>query len=197
MKACAQGRSEYWFGPSVDATAHAAHLLEEIEPGRHSTIVTSCVRFVLEAQNSDGGWSSTWFPSRMPTTYHAIRLLKRSEESAEGLERARNFILSTQTSNGSWRDSVIETAGAVLALSTLDPTSSAIERGRAWIRSKRSPQGWSGEPVLHYWFEIGPHEKLFFHCRDTGEVTTAWARLALEGNDARPLEAAMSLSEPS
>src|SRR5262249_27760010 len=63
VKACAQGRSAYWFGPSIDATAHAGWLLHQLAPERFASQVDACCRAVEGWQRSDGGWSGTWFPS--------------------------------------------------------------------------------------------------------------------------------------
>ncbi len=182
MKACAQGRSAYWFGPSVDATAHAAWLLHQLDPQRFQTHVDSCARAVAAWQREDGSWAGTWFPSALVTTHDAVRLLStRAQQYEAPLARARAYLRTSQEPDGSWHGSVIDTANAVLTLKSLGDDSAAAEAGRSWLRSRRKPHGWDGEPVLYYWFEIGPAERLFFHCRDRGRITTAWATLALRG----------------
>ena len=115
-----------------------------------------------------------WFPSHMVTTYYAARLLDDFR-----FENLHSTICNLQSSNGSWRESVIETAAAIRALRVLAPNDAALGRARAWLLTQRESGTWRGEPMLYYWFEDGG-EKLFYHCADKGEITTAWAMLALD-----------------
>jgi hypothetical protein len=180
IKACAQGRAEYWFGPSLDATSQAAWLLDRVLPREHQELVEACGRFVARAQRPDGSFSGLWFPNTLLSTWHAVRLLAaRAPAHDDSVQRALGFIVRGQAHDGSWSQSVIETAAAVLTLDLLGQRE-LIPRARAWLESRRSTVGWAGEPLLYYWFEIGPGQKLFFHCRDRGRVTSAWARLALQ-----------------
>jgi len=189
VKACAQGRAEYWCGPSLDATAQAAWLLREVAPERYADVIAACGRFVARAQRADGSFSGLWFPTVVATTWHALRLLAAlGTEHRVSVRRGLEFIRSEQAHDGSWRDSVIETSAAVLALGHIDDRAAtdggAIEAARRWLLSRRQPDGrWGGEPLLYYWFEIGPGEKLLFHCRDRGRVTSAWAKLALRARE--------------
>jgi glycine/D-amino acid oxidase-like deaminating enzyme len=179
IKACAQGRAEYWFGASLDATAQAAWLLERVLPGEQRAVVEACGRYVARAQRPDGGFSGLWFPSTLLTTWHAVRLLAALAPAHEqSLQRALGFLLRGQAHDGSWSQSVIETSAAVLALDLLCERA-GIPRALAWLEARRSGGGWSGEPLLYYWFELSPGQKLFFHCRDRGRVTSAWAQIAL------------------
>jgi hypothetical protein len=180
VKACAQGRAEYWFGASLDATAQAAWLLDRLLPGEHRDVVEACGRFVASAQRADGSFSGLWFPNTLLTTWHAVRLLASlAPAHDDSVQRALSFVAGGQAHDGSWSHSVIETSAAVLALELLGQRSS-IPRALAWLDSRRSAVGWAGEPLLYYWFEIAPGQKLFFHCRDRGRVTSAWAQLALQ-----------------
>ncbi|MGH8572679.1 MAG: FAD-dependent oxidoreductase, partial [Gammaproteobacteria bacterium] len=75
VKACAQGRAAYWFAPSLDATAQAAHLLRRLAPARFARQIDACARYVAAAQRPEGGWRSLWFCADMATTFQALRLL--------------------------------------------------------------------------------------------------------------------------
>jgi glycine/D-amino acid oxidase-like deaminating enzyme len=185
VKACAQGRADYWCGPSLDATSQAAWLLHTVLPGRYPEVVAACGRFVARAQRPDGSFSGLWFPTTVLTTWHAIRLLAAlCPEHTASVERARDFIAKGQGQDGSWSGSVIETAAGLLALQLLEPGALGIAAARRWIESRRQAGGaWPGEPLLYYWFETGPGQKLFFHCRDLGRVTSAWAKLALSSSE--------------
>lgn len=191
VKACAQGRADYWCRPSLDATAQAAWLLRELAPERYRDVITACGRFVARAQHADGSFSGLWFPTVVATTWHALRLLAAlGTEHASNVRRGLEFIRAGQGHDGSWRESVIETSAAVLALHHLgeragtSADAQAIAAARRWLHANRQPGGgWAGEPLLYYWFEIGPGEKLLFHCRDRGRITSAWATRALRASE--------------
>jgi hypothetical protein len=181
VKACAQGRAAYWFAPSLDATAQAAHLLLRLDPQRFAPQIDACARYVAAAQRPEGGWRGLWFCADMATTFQALRLLAaRGNEYAPQVRRAADFIAERQGHDGSWSGSVLQTAAAVRALRTLGPgAEDAVRRAKAWLRSRQTPNGWAGEPLIYYWFETAPGQKVLFHCRDKGKITSAWAKLAL------------------
>lgn len=176
------GRARYWRGASVDASAHIGYLLARIDPDTYASHIAACAAFVAAAQQPDGLWQGRWFPSRMITTFYAARLLARFDY-ADALGRAYHAILTRQTRRGSWDNSVVETAAAMLALRVLAALNAsawdAIERGRQWLVSQKDEHGWRGEPLLYYWYELDDGTRLFYHCADRGQVTGAWATLAL------------------
>ncbi|AOW98182.1 hypothetical protein BJP34_00875 [Moorena producens PAL-8-15-08-1] len=176
-----QGRAVYWQGSSIDATAQVGYLLHRIAPDQFQSEISACTRYLQQNQSEQGYWQSRWFPSVMLTTYYVIRLLWFFPQYQKTLKKTRNYILRTQTDNGSWGNSIIETATAILALQTMNVGASAQTEAKQWILSQKTDQGWRGEPVLYYWYEINPEKKLFFHCMDKGKITTAWATLALNG----------------
>lgn len=180
IKGCAQGLADYWLGPSVYVSAHAGHLLHRVAPGRYADEVDACTRYVAGLQEADGHWSSIWFSSKFVTTLHAAKLLGlHGDRYRPQLRRAAALLLGTQSHDGSWGEAVLETSAAVLTLDALAEGDAAVRKAKAWLRSRKKADGWEGEPMLYYWFEPGPAERLFFHCRDKGAVTSAWATLAL------------------
>jgi NAD(P)-binding Rossmann-like domain/Flavin containing amine oxidoreductase/Squalene-hopene cyclase C-terminal domain len=189
----AQGRAAYWQGPSVEATAHVAYLLDLVSREEQEPVIESCCRFVASRQDRLGCWSCRWYPSLVIGTFLAVRLLCRRRPSHQAaIERASRWLLLCQRRNGSWFDSVIDTAAALLTLrhlaaSGLGTRRAARQKGQEWLRSVRSAAGWHGEPVLYYWMERDG-AKAFFHCQDRGKITTAWAELALAATatDGRP-----------
>ncbi len=172
------GRAKYWLGPSPDATAHAGYLLHRVAPILYQKETEASCRFLQANQQEDGGFQGRWFPSRMVTTYYALRLLHLMNCSV-AVEKAKLFVLNQQENNGSWQGSVIDTATAILALRTINPDEPAIVRGKKWLVAQKSSNGWHPEAVLYYWFETEDNERLFFHGVDRGKITTAWAMLAL------------------
>ena len=174
------GRAPYWRGPSIDATAHVGYLLQRIAPEIYGTEIEACARYLQKNQQGSGCWRGKWFPSTMITTYYAIRLLCLMDSRyASNTHKARQYMLAHQKPNGSWGDSVIETSAAILALTTLGLEDADLTRAKAWLLAQKNENGWRGEPVLYYWFELSSGQKFFHHCRDKGRMTTAWAMLAL------------------
>ena len=143
--------------------------------------LNACVRFLLAGQHRDGYWQGKWFPSRLITTRYAARLCKQFPETcADALARAQAFVLQGQHLNGSWNDSVIDTANAILLLRETEGLNDACKRGEKWLVNRKKTSGCAGEPVLYYWFDMPGGNRVFYHCIDTGAVTRAWALLALE-----------------
>lgn len=176
-------RSAYWDKASVVTTGHIASLLRQIAPQEFSAQIQSAASFLQAAQLPDGSWKGEWFPSRTIPSYYSLRFLAthRSAYAAE-LRRGTEYLRGSQQSNGSWSQSVIETAAAILGLLAADAAGAKpeIAKARQWLREKlKHPL--QGEAVLYYWFERkGSKSREFFHCSDLGEVTKAWALLALK-----------------
>ena len=178
-----QGRAEYWRGPSIDATAHIGYLMHRVAPQRFGEEIAQCVRFLLSNQHPQGYWQGKWFPSRLITTRYAVRLCAQFPESCEeALQKATQFVLTTQEKSGNWNDSVIDTANAMLILEGLGLWHAQREKAADWLRRREKEPGWAGEPVLYYWFDIPGGAKVFYHCIDKGAITRAWALLALKEN---------------
>ena len=176
----ARGRAQYWQGPSLDATAQVGYLMNRVAPERFDSEVNACVRFLRAGQRHEGYWQGKWFPSRLITTRYAARLCKAfSKTCADALARAEAYVLQCQNSNGSWNDSVIDTANAMLMLRETESQTDACGPAAQWLVKRRESPGWAGEPVLYYWFDLPGETRVFYHCIDTGAVTRAWALLAL------------------
>ena len=176
-------RSAYWDKASVVTTGHIAWLLRQISPVEFSGQTESAARFLQKTQLPDGSWKGEWFPSRTIPSYYSLRFLATNRLAyASELRRGTEYLRGNQQADGSWSNSVIETSAAILGLQAADNPGfkKEIEQGRHWLREKirHSVQG---EAVLYYWFERkGSKSREFLHCSDLGEVTKAWALLALK-----------------
>ena len=193
-----QGRATYWRGPSVDATGVAGFLLHCIAPDQFTDIIVSCRSYLLHTQGAEGAWRSKWFPSIYIPTWYAVRLLSSDyPANREAIERALNYTLKRQSSEGGWNNSLIDTSAALLLLKTvsrLQPENEKshadvlirIEKAANWLIATRATDGRPGEPILYYWFDqpsqcpdLIPGLRLFYHCADRGQISAAWAKLAL------------------
>ena len=107
---------------------------------RFESEVNACVRFLVAGQHRDGYWQGKWFPSRLITTHYAARLCKQFPETcADALARAQAFVLQGQHLNGSWNDSVIDTANAILLLRETEGLNDACKRGEKWLVNRKKP----------------------------------------------------------
>lgn len=179
FKTVVQGRAAYWSGVSTETTAHVAYLALRIAPELHPGKIERCAEYIRQAQDSQGFWRGRWFPSLLIPTYYSMRFLHRMDDSySESLAHARDWIIAQQQPDGSWSGSVIDSAAAILALTTVSECADAVEKARQWILEQKKGAGWSGETVIYYWFEESAY-KLFYCCQDKGQITTAWAQLAI------------------
>jgi len=174
-------RAVYWEGAHVVTTAHIAWILYQIDSKKYQLQIRSAMKFVEEMQQSDGSWKADWFPSRNISLYYSTRLLAISPERySSQLAKAKLFLQKTMQPEGSWSGSIIETAAALLALRTLGDSEREITAATSWLKLQIQ-RPIQGEPVLFYWFERSKDApKEFFHCSDKGQITQAWARLALK-----------------
>ncbi len=176
----AQGRAAYWTQPSLDATAHVGSLLQRVSPAEYAAETAACCRYLVAHQDQAGFWQGKWFPSTTVTTLYALRLLRsRPDRYASAAEAAIAYLFRTQRGNGSWNDSVVDTAAAAVALQEADAGGERLLAARAWLQSSRQAEGWAGEPFLYYWMEIDAKRKAFYQCIDRGAITSAWAKLGL------------------
>jgi protoporphyrinogen oxidase len=181
-----QGRAAYWQGVDCPATAHCAWLLHRIDPERYAAVVLACAEYLRRNQRISGRWPGKWFPSVTIPVFYTVRLLAalnrdaaQTRPFAAACQRADLWLRSQQDAEGAWLHSVIETAAALLALRELDAPADILAAGRRWIAQQRTTQGWRGEPILQYWFDDEQGRRTFFHTCDAGQITTAWATLAL------------------
>ena len=183
FKTVLEGRARYWRGVSVETTAHVAYLLHRIAPNAYRHEIQSCVRYLHGQQQPDGHWTGRWFPSVMIPTYYSARFLASVDGPySQNVRRAVDFICDTQQEDANWSDSVIDTSAAILALDAAGAGVRERAEARRWLPSREEAAGWPGELVLYYWFEERD-DRIFFSCMDKGQITTAWARLALRGGN--------------
>ena len=178
-----RGRAPYWEATDCPATGYCAWLLTQIAPDRFDDVVHACANYLSRKQFVTGRWPGKWFPSQTLPVFYAVRLLgAMGPEFSERCRRAELWLYGRQKKDGSWSDSVIESAAAIRALCILGGHSEPLRNGCNWIRNRRSGTAWSGEPILQYWFEEDG-KRTFFHTEDKGRITTAWATLALREAD--------------
>ena len=142
IKALHGYEEENWFrcyhlevNPSLDVNIHFLDTFKQIgyEAGHPSVI--KIIKFLQGTQNSSGYWFDKWHASPYYTTSHAI--IACLEYDKDMCEKAINWILGTQRSDGSWgfyNDSTAEeTAYCIQALNSWYRHGKKISKEKIWL----------------------------------------------------------------
>lgn len=173
-----KGRAKYWHGCSAETTAQLSFLLYLFDKEKFSKIAEKSAEWLVKMMKQEGFWKSRWFPSDTIATFYGIRLLNVFKKQYKNeISKIIEHIKTTQEKNGSWKNSVVETSAALLALKTVETKSPQISKGEFWLRDSNLPN--NPEPLLYYWFESKGFN-IFFNCYDKGLVSKAWKKIALD-----------------
>jgi squalene-hopene/tetraprenyl-beta-curcumene cyclase len=168
--------------PDVDDTAFVLMALGRVadpEPQKLQRGIRKGLAWLVSMQNSDGGWgafdhennlqflnhipfadhNAMLDPSTADVTARAVECLGQMGWPADHpvLQRARAFIRSDQTPDGSWFgrwgvNYVYGTSGVLRALETIGLASQPdCQRAADWLRSVQNPDGGFGETILSYY----------------------------------------------
>jgi squalene-hopene/tetraprenyl-beta-curcumene cyclase len=149
--------------PSADVTAHVVEMLA----ARGLAAEPACQRgvgWLLEHQEPDGSWFGRWGCNYVYGVGGAVPALVAAgiASSDPAVQRAVAWLEQHQNDDGGWGEDLrsyredewrgrgtstpSQTAWALLALLAVDPTTTAVERGVAWLlRNQREDGGWDEE----------------------------------------------------
>jgi squalene-hopene/tetraprenyl-beta-curcumene cyclase len=149
--------------PSADVTAHVVEMLA----ARGLAAEPPCqrgVRWLLEHQEPDGSWFGRWGCNYVYGVGAVVPALVAAgiAPSDPAVQRAVAWLEQHQNDDGGWGEDLrsyredewrgrgtstpSQTAWALLALLAVDPTTTAVERGVAWLlRNQREDGGWDEE----------------------------------------------------
>ena len=170
------------FYPDVDDTAFVLMALSRVadpEPSRLRAAIRRGLAWLVSMQNGDGGWgafdhennlqflnhipfadhNAMLDPSTADVTARAVECLGQMGWSPKHpvLERARAYLRSDQTPDGSWFgrwgvNYVYGTSGVLRALEAVGVASAPeCRRAADWLRSVQNPDGGFGESILSYY----------------------------------------------
>lgn len=97
------------------------------------------LQFLVESQNSDGGWGYRVRGMSYVEPTAAVLLALRDSAETNVAHRARDFLLSLQHADGGWGIAAIDsesgwmTAWALIALADFAEARDAVMRGVAWL----------------------------------------------------------------
>lgn len=103
-------------------------------------------RLICETQHEDGYWHSYFYPSRYYATWLALELIRNQPAFNALRVRAHNFLLSSQSKDGTWGDlgDPYETALACCALAAGDETGASITEALLFfLKSQLDDGSWA------------------------------------------------------
>ncbi|MGI8881073.1 MAG: squalene--hopene cyclase [Jatrophihabitans sp.] len=146
--------------PSADVTAHVVEMLGHAGLADDEVTRTG-VRWLLDAQETDGSWFGRWGANYIYGTGAAVPALVAAGVAVDcaALRRAAGWLERVQNDDGGWGEDLrsytddswrgrgtstaSQTAWALLALLALDPTTRAVRRGVGWlVENQNSDGGW-------------------------------------------------------
>jgi squalene-hopene/tetraprenyl-beta-curcumene cyclase len=146
--------------PTADVTAHVVEMLARRGQADTSECVDG-VRWLLDAQESDGSWFGRWGCNHVYGTGAVVPALIATGLPADhpAIRRAVRWLHEHQNPDGGWGEDIrsytdaewrgrgestpSQTAWALLALLACDPADDAVERGVSWlVRAQLADGGW-------------------------------------------------------
>jgi protoporphyrinogen oxidase len=179
---CSMGlgdRTHFWCQEDVQTTAHVTYILKKINQTEYSKDIEVNTKYLIKNQEGDGSWLSYWIPNPYYSTYLVLRVVDDSGPTQKALQ----FIIDTQNSDGSWgegSEKALSTASAVLALSEKGYTGKKITDGVEWLLRNQNEDGsWDGGTIVSY-SQLEGSELDLVLCEDKDNLfTTSLTILAL------------------
>jgi squalene-hopene/tetraprenyl-beta-curcumene cyclase len=146
--------------PSADVTAHVVEMLAQ-QGMAGSAVARRGVRWLLDAQESDGSWFGRWGANYVYGVGAVVPALVAAGVRRDDpvISRAVAWLEAHQNADGGWGEDLrsyqdpawhgrgtstaSQTAWALLALLAVDPHTSAVARGVEWlVETQRADGGW-------------------------------------------------------
>ena len=194
------GRANYWEGPSIHGTAHAAYLIfKHCDYPEKLISLNKLIEYIKNEFTDDFVWKSRWFTNYHFTSFYVIRLLNHLPCDNKIRKLVNCFyenVSQTQLSDGSWNSSPISTASVLMSLTSMRLAeiqnhkyefNKIIKNGSEYLLNCFAKQSFPTESILYYWYDISKSSKQdtkqFFQCMDTGKISKALSILALKSTD--------------
>ncbi len=195
-----RGRANYWEGPSIHGTAHAAYLIfKYLEYPEKVISMNKLIEYIKNEFTDDFVWKSRWFCNYHFTSFYVMRLLNYLPCDNKIRKLVNCFyenVLQTQLSDGSWNSSPISTASVLMSLTSMrlaeiqnhkNELDDIIKNGSEYLLNCFTKPSFPTESILYYWYDLSNNSKQntkqFFHCMDTGKISKALSILALKSTN--------------
>lgn len=159
---------------STDLTAHTIRALYAGQSPREPAAMP-LVRFLKQSQQKDGSWIPLWFgnqeqPEDINPFYGTAKVLlaliqlENSYVPHQSVQRGFEFLLTNQNADGSWGNSIEETAAAVEALAASEHSLDlpALQKGRDYLlNAVESGSYCESSPIGLYFAKLWYYEELY------------------------------------
>lgn len=200
----AQANALWGAGPDNEVMANLLFALTLYDSLRFQETLNAGMRYLVSRQEEDGHWDSHWYYGPYYGTYVCLRLFCAAAAEPAVVERAREFLRTTQRPDGGWalesESDQLSTALALLGLASGrregdDPAADRDRAARAldFLLQSHARVGWAATPFIR------PRVEGYYQSRTITALYAMKAALAwrgAEGDPAGPVaEAEERLSE--
>lgn len=136
---------------SADVTIHVLEALWRHRVSSQEITVQHGLNWLLTQQKTDGEVDSIWYDGPIYATAQMAELLSKwkfnwkdweqSQQIMTAQNKALDYLLAVQNEDGSWGETVVETALALSALWRKDDVPQVVYRGVEWILARQRKDG--------------------------------------------------------
>jgi squalene/oxidosqualene cyclase-like protein len=156
---------------AIEAIAAVRAVYADMMADETAAALHRAITFLRGRQRRDGTFPSAWGINLTYAIFHVAKAMAAAGVSGTDplLARAADWLRSTQRIDGGWgehfsgclerryvehsRSQAVMTSWALLALTEIDPTDTAIPAGAAWLAGRQQPDGsWPREAVNGVFF---------------------------------------------
>lgn len=133
----------------LEVTANFIKALISVNQEEYKEVINDCLMWIIDKQNNEGYWLSTWYIGNYYCGYVLSSLAKEGVFSI-AFERYLNYVYKTQNPNGSWGDgsgNPLETSYVLMSILayedlTLGNIKEVINRGAKYLLLTRMDEGY-------------------------------------------------------
>lgn len=136
-------------GPDTEVVANMLHGLQLLDESAYKQQITASCEYLMNQQEVAGFWKSRWYYGPFYGTYVTIRALHHAGLGEKNIQKAIDFIIDSQKSNGGWgfiddKSDPLSTALAMLSLcfeKNNDKVKNALQSGLNYIQGVQKADG--------------------------------------------------------
>jgi len=138
-------RTKWGKGPDNEVVANFIYGLTLFDKEKYKNQINLSVSFLFRNQSVDGFWLSRWYYGNYYGTYVCLRLFKKLNIQNENIDKAMNFIMNSQKSDGGWglneKSDPLNTAFSLLCLLLYKVESKKIKKAVKYLKNAQLKNG--------------------------------------------------------